>query len=66
MFQNVLKDIGGIGIFDVISICLFVVVFTGALVFAACLKKPFLKEMSTLPLQNEDAPTPPNGDDTHE
>jgi hypothetical protein len=62
MFQNILKDIGGIGIYDAISICLFVMVFTGALLWAAGLKKPFLKAMSSMPLENDDRPANKNGD----
>ena len=42
--------------YGIISICLFFAVFIGVLVWAFCLKKPYLKSMSELPL--EDAPTP--------
>jgi hypothetical protein len=55
MISNVLRAIGGIGVYDAISICLFVLVFTGALIFAFRLKKPFLKAMSSLPLEDEGA-----------
>ena len=53
MLQNVLRAIGGIGVYDTISICLFVLVFLGALVWAARLKQPFLDAMSVLPLQDD-------------
>jgi hypothetical protein len=53
MIQNVLRAIGGIGVFDTISICLFVLVFGGALVCAARLKKPYVNAMSVLPLQDD-------------
>ncbi len=39
MIQNVLHDIGGIGIYGVISICLFFAVFGGVLLWALRLKK---------------------------
>jgi len=39
----------------VISICLFLVVFGGALIWALLLKKSFLKSMSALPLSDEDS-----------
>jgi len=65
MIQNVLREIGGIGIYDTISICLFVAVFTGALIWAARLKKPFLNSMSTLPLEEDDNRHTTKGDDTH-
>ena len=54
MIKNVLTDIGGIGIYGVISICLFFTVFTAALLWAMALRKPFLDSMSALPL-NEDS-----------
>ena len=53
MIENVLRAIGGIGAYDAISICLFVAVFAGVLVWAVSLKKPFLNEMSALPLQDD-------------
>jgi hypothetical protein len=55
MIQNVLKNIGGVGIYGVISICLFFLVFAGALIWALLLKRPFLNSMSSLPLQEESA-----------
>jgi hypothetical protein len=64
MIQNVLRAIGGIGVYDTISICLFVIVFTGALIWAACLKKPFLNSMSALPLQSDEVVK--KGDDRRE
>lgn len=52
MIRNVLQDIGGIGLYGVISICLFVTVFTGALIWAALLKKSRLTTMSRIPLED--------------
>ncbi len=66
MIQNVLQDIGGIGIYGVISICLFFLVFTGALVWAMLQRKTFLKSMSALPLQDEDSGTRRKGEIRHE
>jgi hypothetical protein len=51
---------GGIATFGIISICLFVVVFTASLIWASCLKKPFLKSMETLPLDDAE------GENRHE
>ena len=34
MIKNILSDIGGIGIYGVISMCLFFAVFTGVLLWA--------------------------------
>lgn len=66
MIQNVLKEIGGIGIYGTISICLFFIVFTGALVWAFLQKKPFLNAMSSLPLRDEDSPLNEKGIVRHE
>jgi hypothetical protein len=53
MIKNVLQDIGGVGIYGVISICLFFTVFSVALVWALLQRKPFLNAMSALPLEDE-------------
>jgi hypothetical protein len=58
MIQNVLRDIGGIGLYGVISVCLFFLVFTIALVRACLLKKPFVQSMSVLPLDDGARPAP--------
>jgi|WetSurMetagenome_2_1015567.scaffolds.fasta_scaffold827692_2 hypothetical protein len=50
MIQNVLQHIGGVGTYGIISICLFFGLFIGILVWAVRLKKPYLNEMSDLPL----------------
>jgi hypothetical protein len=52
MIQNVLRDIGGIGLYGVISVCLFFLVFSVALVRALRLKQSFVKSMSALPLDD--------------
>lgn len=54
MIQNVLRDIGGIGIYGVISVSLFFVVFTSALIWAFRLKKSFLRSMASLPLREDE------------
>ena len=51
--HQIIDKLGGIEAFGIFSICLFVVVFTGSMVLAFCLKKPFLKTMSALPLEDE-------------
>lgn len=52
MIKNVLSDIGGIGLYGVISICLFFAVFTGALFLTARMKRAFAEKMSLLPLDD--------------
>jgi len=65
MIQNVLRDVGGIGLYGVISVCLFFLVFSVALVRACLLKKPFLESMSVLPL-DDGQPAPTKGVSNHE
>jgi hypothetical protein len=48
--NQMIESMGGIATFGVISICLFVAVFTASLIWACRLKKPFLKSMEVLPL----------------
>jgi hypothetical protein len=61
--SQLIDELGGIEAIGIFSLCLFVVVFTAAMVLAFCLKKPFLKSMGELPLEDEQAkaktPTPP-------
>jgi cbb3-type cytochrome oxidase subunit 3 len=52
MIRNVLTDIDGIGLYGVISICLFFVVFAGMLVWAFLQKKKILDCQSLLPLDD--------------
>jgi hypothetical protein len=53
MIENVLRAIGGVGVYDAISICIFMLIFCGALVWAFRLKPSFLQEMSSMPLRED-------------
>ena len=57
MYQ-LIEKLGGIETFAVFSICLFVAVFTASTVLAFFLKKPFLKTMGALPLEDERVSNP--------
>ena len=57
MIENVLSRIGGVGMYGVISICLFFGLFVGVLVWMLGLKKSYIEEMRELPL--DDAAEPP-------
>ena len=59
MIENVLRGIGGVGVFGIISVCLFFIFFTGMLLWAFRLKKSYLEPMGGLPLEGEAAPTAP-------
>ena len=52
MIKNVLSDIGGVGLYGVISISLFFAVFIGMLVWVWAMKKSFAQTMSALPLDD--------------
>jgi hypothetical protein len=52
MIQNVIRDMGGIAIFGVISICLFFAVFTAAAIYAFVQRKAFCDRMRALPLED--------------
>lgn len=66
MINNVLTQIGGVGNYGVISICLFIPVFVGVLLWAFSLKRPYLKTMETLPLQEDESAPLQKGKDCHE
>ena len=53
MIQNVIRDMGGIAGFGVISILLFFAVFLGASVYAFCQRKSFCDRMCALPLDDD-------------
>ena len=50
MEKEILSRIDGVGIYGVISICLFFSFFTGMLVWAFTKKKNYLETMGRLPL----------------
>ena len=66
MIQNVLRDVGGIGIYGVVSICLFFLVFSGALVWALAQRKSLMASMSRLPLRDDAVGVQQKGDHSHE
>lgn len=53
MIQNLVQNLGGIGAYGTLSICLFLLVFSGALLWVCRLRKPFLKRMEALPLEDD-------------
>ena len=67
--ENVLNSMGGVGVYGLISICLFFAVFTGVLVWTIGLKKPYLKTMRELPLEGSstaNSDLTPNPEDHHD
>jgi hypothetical protein len=63
MIENVLRNLGGIGLFGITSVCLFFAFFTGMLLWAFRLKGGYLKTMQSLPLDGDsDEPGRSNSD----
>jgi cytochrome c oxidase cbb3-type subunit IV len=50
MEKEILQRIDGIGVYGVVSICIFFGFFTGMIVWAFAQKKNYLNKMSALPL----------------
>jgi hypothetical protein len=61
MIENVMNKMGGVGMYGIISICLFFSVFVGVLWWTIRLKQPYLDAMRELPLEGAAPPEP----DTH-
>ena len=57
MIKSVLEHIGGVGVYGVLSICIFFGFFVGVLLWAVRMKKQHLNSMSTLPLEDSAAET---------
>ena len=53
MIQNVIRTLGGIDNYGVISLCLFCLIFALALVWTCLQRKPYLEHMSRLPLESD-------------
>jgi hypothetical protein len=58
MYKEVLESIQGIGLYGIISICLFFGFFTGVLLWSCRLKKNYLNLMGNLPLEDGNPPLP--------
>jgi hypothetical protein len=54
MIRDALSHLGGVGVYGVISICLFFAVFLSLMIWAFRLRKPWLNAMSQLPLEPDD------------
>ena len=65
MEKEVLSNLGGVGIYGIISICIFFAFFTGMLIWAACLKKNYLNSMRDLPLDDDERAPRPNPENSN-
>ncbi|HYE32041.1 MAG TPA: hypothetical protein VEH27_11470 [Methylomirabilota bacterium] len=66
MVKNILQSIGGIGLYGVISVCLFFAVFSGAVLLACLHRRGFLDRMSVMPLEDGERPIQSAGGSDHE
>ena len=64
MIKSVLEHIGGVGIYGILSICIFFAFFIGVLVWVSCLKKNDLKSVSALPLEDSTPASEPENHST--
>ena len=53
MIENVLHHLGGVGMYGIISICIFLAFFLCMLLWVFRLKRSYLNSMSELPLDEE-------------
>jgi hypothetical protein len=61
MIKNVLQEVGGLGVYALISLLLFFTVFTGALVFTFIQRASLCRKMESLPLEDEEIPNQMKG-----
>jgi hypothetical protein len=66
MIKNVLSDLGGVGLYGVISVCLFFAVFIGALIWTFAQRMSLMDAMGALPLADDRALTSTEGEPRHE
>jgi len=52
MIKNVAHDLGGIGVYGIVSILIFFLFFTGMVVWALCARKSYVEKMQVLPLED--------------
>ncbi len=53
MIHNVLRTLGGIANYGVVSLCFFGLLFTLVVVWAFLQRKPYLEHMSRIPLESD-------------
>ena len=57
MIRNVLEHISGISLLPIIGLLLFFLVFTSMTVWALRLRRPYIKHMGNLPLDDDQSHT---------
>lgn len=54
MYKELLQSIEGIEIYPIISLFIFIALFIGVVIWIVRMDKKYVKEMESLPLQNDD------------
>ena len=54
MEEKIICSINGVGIYGVVSICIFFAFFTGMLLWAFTQKRNYLDKMGNLPIEQSD------------
>ncbi|MBI2417996.1 MAG: CcoQ/FixQ family Cbb3-type cytochrome c oxidase assembly chaperone [Ignavibacteriales bacterium] len=54
MFQNLLSNIKDVTIYPIVSLAIFMIFFSGVLIWAFNMKKEYISEMENLPLVKDD------------
>jgi hypothetical protein len=52
MIKNVLANLGGVGLYGILSVCLFFVVFLSTMLWTAFQRRSLMTAMSELPLDD--------------
>jgi len=66
MIKDVLREIGGVGLYGVVSVLLFFSVFAGALVWTLLQRRSLCDSMGSLPLRNDGNDPALKGGQSHE
>ena len=56
MFRNILEKIAGVEVYPVISLVLFVLVFTVMLIWTMRRDERYIRELAEMPLNDESSP----------
>lgn len=57
MIRNVITQISGVGWYGIVSLLIFFVFFVGVIIWTVRLKKGYIQEMSSLPMQPDQTPS---------
>ncbi|MBT3252215.1 MAG: CcoQ/FixQ family Cbb3-type cytochrome c oxidase assembly chaperone [Candidatus Marinimicrobia bacterium] len=53
MIRHIFSPESGVGVFPIISLIIFLLIFAGVMYWVVTMKKPFIEKMSSLPLDSD-------------